>query len=146
MYLTRTIDEKQPKERKSWFKRLFAWKIRKSVEDDTLSDSILSDVGSKDAPVLKTSVDTNGSSTEPLSLPRRPPETTSEEPKFPLFVGKYDYFSRTDGDLNFKKGDLLYIVHKDEGDWWVARSKQTEQEGYIPSNYVVKYNSLNAKE
>ena len=125
---------------------MFAWKIRNSVEDDTLSDSILSDVGSKDAPVLNTSVDTNGISTEPLSLPRRPPETTSEEPNFPLFVGKYDYFSRTDGDLNFKKGDLLYIVNKDEGDWWVARSKQTEEEGYIPRNYVVKYNSLNAKE
>ena len=68
------------------------------------------------------------------------------EPKFPLFVGKYDYSSRTDDDLSFKKGDLLYILNTDEGDWWFARSKDTGQEGYIPSTYVAEYNTLDAEE
>ena len=61
-----------------------------------------------------------------------------EELTHPLFVGKYDYSSRTDDDLGFRRGDLLYVMNPDEGDWWFARSKQTGQEGYIPSNYVAE--------
>lgn len=64
----------------------------------------------------------------------------------PIFVGKYDYDSRTDDDLSFKKGDLMYIVSTDEGDWWFARAKDGGKEGYIPSNYVAEYKSLDAEE
>ena len=64
----------------------------------------------------------------------------------PIFVGKYDYDSRTDDDLSFKKGDLMYIISTDEGDWWFARSKDSGREGYIPSNYVAEYKSLDAEE
>ena len=76
------------------------------------------------------------------SVPKLPPK----EPSFPLFVGKYDYNSPIDNDLSFKKGDLLYIINTDEGDWWYARSKHTNQEGYIPNNYVVEFKSLDAEE
>ncbi|KAL1390311.1 hypothetical protein pipiens_001326 [Culex pipiens pipiens] len=31
------------------------------------------------------------------------------------------------------------------GDWWLARSKKTRQEGYIPSNYVAKLKSIEAE-
>ena len=117
---------------------MFAWKMRGSVED-TLRDSKSSNVSSKDASLLKTN--SNGSSTELLSF-----EPPTVEPNYPLYVGKYNYLSRTDDDLNFKKGDLLYIINTDAGDWWFAKSKQTGQEGYIPCNYVVKYKSLNAEE
>ena len=68
------------------------------------------------------------------------------ESNYPLFVGKYSYSTRTDENLSFKKGDLLYIINTDEGDWWYAISKDTGQEGYIPSNYVAEYNSLDAEE
>ena len=43
-------------------------------------------------------------------------------------------------------GDLLYIISTDEGDWWFARSKNTGKEGYIPSNYVAEWKSLDAEE
>lgn len=66
--------------------------------------------------------------------------------QYPIFVGKYDYDSRTDDDLSFKKGDLMYIISTDEGDWWFARAKDGEKEGYIPSNYVAEYKSLDAEE
>ena len=67
--------------------------------------------------------------------------------QYPIFVGKYDYDSRTDDDLSFKKGDLMYIISTDEGDWWFARSKDVPgREGYIPSNYVAEYKSLDAEE
>ena len=63
-----------------------------------------------------------------------------------MFVGKYDYDSRTDDDLSFKKGDLLYIVSTDDEDWWFAQSVAAGKEGYIPSNYVAKWGSLDAEE
>ncbi len=63
-----------------------------------------------------------------------------------IYVGKYDYESRTDDDLSFKKGDLMYIISTDEGDWWFAQSKDTGKEGYIPSNYVAEWKSLDAEE
>lgn len=58
----------------------------------------------------------------------------------------YDYDSRSDDDFSFKKGDLIYIISTDESDWWFARSKEGRKEGYIPSNYVAEYKSLNAEE
>ena len=63
-----------------------------------------------------------------------------------MFVGKYDYDSRTDDDLSFKKGDLLYIVSTDDEDWWFGESVATGKEGYIPSSYVAEWESLDAKE
>lgn len=67
--------------------------------------------------------------------------------QYPMFVGKYDYDSRTDDDLSFKKGELMYIISTDEGDWWFARAKDASgREGYIPSNYVAEYKSLDAEE
>ena len=63
-----------------------------------------------------------------------------------MFVGIYDFDSRADGDLSFKKGDLLYIISTDGGDWWFAQSVATGKEGYIPSNYVAKWGSLDAEE
>ncbi len=68
------------------------------------------------------------------------------DPNYPVYVGKYDYDSRTDDDLSFKKGELLYIISTDEGDWWFARCKDTGKEGYIPSNYVAEWKSLDAEE
>ena len=63
-----------------------------------------------------------------------------------MFVGKCDYDSRTDDDLSFKKGDLLYIISTDDGDWWFGQSVATGKEGYIPSNHVAKWGSLDAEE
>ena len=68
------------------------------------------------------------------------------EQKFSLFIAKHDYSARTDEDLSFKKGDLLYIMNTNDIDWWYAKSKSTGKEGYIPSNYVAKYKSLDAEE
>ena len=62
-----------------------------------------------------------------------------------MYVAKYDYDSRTDDDLGFKKGDLMYILST-EGDWWFAQSMATGMEGYVPSNYVAEWKSLDAEE
>ena len=67
--------------------------------------------------------------------------SVKEELIYPLCVGKYDYSARIAEDLSFKKGDLMYILSTDDGDWWFARAKHSGQEGYIPSNYIGEYNS-----
>ena len=63
----------------------------------------------------------------------------------PLFVGKFNYMSRTNTDLGFTKGELLYILSTDDEDWWLA-SNTSGQEGYIPSNHVAIFGSLTAEE
>lgn len=62
----------------------------------------------------------------------------------PLFVAKYIYLARTKNDLSLRKGQLLYILNTDDKDWWWARSTSSE-EGYIPSNHVATYGSLDAE-
>ena len=88
-------------------------------------------------------VNGGGYQIQPKSPPPPPPKP---EPSYPVFIGKYDYDCRTDDDLSFNKGDLLYIISTDEGDWWFARSKENGKEGYIPSNYVAEWKSLDAQE
>ena len=62
-----------------------------------------------------------------------------------IFVALYDYDARTDEDLSFKKGEHLYIINDTQGEWWFAKSHTTKQEGYIPSNYVAKLQSVEAE-
>ncbi|NXE52947.1 SRC kinase, partial [Casuarius casuarius] len=62
------------------------------------------------------------------------------------FVALYDYESRTETDLSFKKGERLQIVNNTEGDWWLAHSLTTGQTGYIPSNYVAPSDSIQAED
>ncbi|OBS58461.1 hypothetical protein A6R68_10426 [Neotoma lepida] len=62
------------------------------------------------------------------------------------FVALYDYESRTETDLSFKKGERLQIVNNTEGDWWLAHSLSTGQTGYIPSNYVAPSDSIQAED
>lgn len=78
----------------------------------------------------------------------RPQPVNPAEPDPPnakIFVALYDYDARTDEDLSFRKGEHLEILNDTQGDWWLARSKRTRQEGYIPSNYVAKLRSIEAE-
>ena len=80
---------------------------------------------------------------KPSTLPVH--SSLKEEPSYPLYVAKHSYSSRAHDDLSFKKGDLLYIINKDEGDRWFAKTKETGQEGYISSYYVTKKSPEDAK-
>ncbi|KAK5941436.1 cytoskeletal protein binding protein [Knufia obscura] len=54
----------------------------------------------------------------------------------------YDYQPQSDGELELKEGDILYILEKSaEDDWWKAKKRaagedEDEPEGLIPNNYV----------
>jgi len=117
-------------------KQLLSKKRKSYIESEIMPSggSKLSDADSK--------VDTSSSNMKSPIIPKRLPEQPlKKEPNYPLFVGLFDYSSRTDDDFSFKRGDLLYIINTVEGDWWFARAKHSGQEGYIPSNYVAEYKS-----
>ncbi|XP_056154629.1 tyrosine-protein kinase Fgr isoform X2 [Lampris incognitus] len=63
-----------------------------------------------------------------------------------LFIALYDYDARTEDDLSFQKGEKFHIINNTEGDWWEARSLDTGNSGYIPSNYVAPVDSIQAEE
>lgn len=98
-------------------------------------------------PNIETAVPTSPVPTPPPDpirpIPQIPDTDVSSTAK--IFVALYDYDARTDEDLSFRKGEHLEILNDTQGDWWLARSKRTRQEGYIPSNYVAKLKSIEAE-
>ena len=80
-----------------------------------------------------------------ISMPPPPPPVQPPQGAL-MFLGLYQYDARTSEDLSFKKGEKLQIINNADGDWWLARSMATGQEGYIPSNYVAPMESVQAQE
>ncbi|XP_056403389.1 tyrosine-protein kinase HCK [Hyla sarda] len=62
-----------------------------------------------------------------------------------LLVALYDYDAVHPDDLTFQKGDHLQLL-EESGEWWRARLTRTGEEGYIPSNYVGRVDSLESEE
>ncbi|XP_058288904.1 tyrosine-protein kinase HCK isoform X2 [Hylobates moloch] len=62
-----------------------------------------------------------------------------------IVVALYDYEAIHHEDLSFQKGDQM-VVLEESGEWWKARSLATRKEGYIPSNYVARVDSLETEE
>ena len=54
----------------------------------------------------------------------------------------YDYQPQSEGELEIKEGELLYVLEKSaEDDWWKAKKRAASDEeeepvGLIPNNYV----------
>lgn len=62
-----------------------------------------------------------------------------------IYIALYDYDTGANDDLRFHKNDLLEIIDDTQGDWWLARSKSSGEQGYIPSNYVAEWKSILAE-
>ena len=73
---------------------------------------------------------------EPLDVDVQ--ETSEVEPIYPLYIARYDYTSRSDNEMSFKRGDQFFIINNDNNDWWYARAKHSDQEGCVPNNYIAK--------
>ena len=46
----------------------------------------------------------------------------------------FDFAPQEEGELEFKRGDIIQVVEKDDPNWW--RGKLANKEGMFPSNYV----------
>ncbi|XP_061486792.1 tyrosine-protein kinase HCK isoform X1 [Rhineura floridana] len=62
-----------------------------------------------------------------------------------IVLALYDYEAIHKEDLEFQKGDRLKVLEKSDA-WWRAKALSTGKEGYIPSNYVARVNSLETEE
>ncbi|KAH0617700.1 hypothetical protein JD844_016196 [Phrynosoma platyrhinos] len=62
-----------------------------------------------------------------------------------IVVALYPYDGIHEDDLSFKKGERMRIL-EEHGEWWRAKSLVTKNEGFIPSNYVAKVNTLETEE
>jgi hypothetical protein len=60
------------------------------------------------------------------------------------YIAIFDYDARTNDDLTIKKSDLLEITSRKNTAWWKAKN-ENGQEGWIPSNYVAKRDSLESE-
>jgi fyn-related kinase len=63
------------------------------------------------------------------------------------YVALYDYERRAEDDLSFRKGDILEVLDsKTYGAWWLAKHITTDsKEGFIPSQYVAKFESVESQ-
>ncbi|XP_072297062.1 tyrosine-protein kinase Lyn [Eucyclogobius newberryi] len=60
-------------------------------------------------------------------------------------VGLYPYAGAHADDLHFRKGEKL-IVLEEHGEWWKAKSLESNREGFIPSNYVAQVDTMETEE
>ncbi|XP_061432913.1 tyrosine-protein kinase SRK3-like [Lethenteron reissneri] len=62
-----------------------------------------------------------------------------------IFVAVHNYDARAHVDLSFRKGQRFHIVQETNADWWLARPEgDTQQQGFIPANYIAPALSLKA--
>lgn len=113
-----------------------------NVVDPSVQSNIVGISGDKFISSHHHMVDEHGNLT---LLQRQQQEDSGSGSQYPIFIALYDYDTRTEEDLRFKKGEHLEILDNKQGDWWFARSLKTRQKGYIPSNYVAKLKSIEAE-
>lgn len=58
--------------------------------------------------------------------------------KIEKVIAKFDFDGSDAYDLPFRKGEILFVVSKDEEQWWTARNAQGAT-GQIPVPYVQKF-------
>ncbi|XP_038073024.1 tyrosine-protein kinase SRK2-like [Patiria miniata] len=61
------------------------------------------------------------------------------------YIALYDFAAQTEVELSLQKGEMLDIENMD-GDWWLARSTWTGQEGFVPSNYIRRARDIDTEE
>ncbi|XP_011407175.2 PREDICTED: tyrosine-protein kinase STK-like [Amphimedon queenslandica] len=58
--------------------------------------------------------------------------------KYKLFKASYNFEAQTSDNLTLKKGEVVKVVkyHEDDERWWYMHSLHTDEEGYVPINYI----------
>ncbi|KAB0396766.1 hypothetical protein E2I00_010316 [Balaenoptera physalus] len=78
-------------------------------------------------------------------LPGQRFQNKDPEEQGDIVVALYPYDGIHPDDLSFKKGEKMKVL-EEHGEWWKAKSLSTKREGFIPSNYVAKVNTLETEE
>ncbi|XP_043939982.1 tyrosine-protein kinase Lck-like isoform X1 [Protopterus annectens] len=80
-----------------------------------------------------------------LNYIRQPPHLHSPLQEN-LVVALYSYKPHYKNDLGFQKGEKLYILECKNGDWWMAESLTTGQQGFVPCNFIAKLHTLETEQ
>ncbi|XP_067681364.1 nephrocystin-1-like isoform X3 [Haliotis asinina] len=67
--------------------------------------------------------------------------TIETTPSMRQFTAVEDYAGEEEGDLGFKKGDILTIIETRDDGWWVAENSEGDK-GLVPSTYLQMYNKF----
>ncbi|XP_012556886.2 tyrosine-protein kinase SRK2 [Hydra vulgaris] len=59
-----------------------------------------------------------------------------------IYVALFNFTSNNEAELSFSCGEQLELLSISDGSWWKVRSLLTNKIGYIPNNYVEKYDYL----
>ena len=54
----------------------------------------------------------------------------------------FNFTGNCEAELSFSCGEKLELLNISKGSWWKARSLLTNKKGYIPNNYVERYDYL----
>nr|BAG55523.1 protein tyrosine kinase abl [Hartaetosiga gracilis] len=83
---------------------------------------------------------------------RKGPATPKQEPVkcfIPIntkVTAVYDYQPKSKSELQLKQGDVFVITNSENENWWEAQPVgNSDIVGWVPSNYVVKLNSLDSE-
>ncbi|KAG1168989.1 hypothetical protein G6F70_008773 [Rhizopus microsporus] len=57
----------------------------------------------------------------------------------------YDYDARTEDELSIRENDILYVIEKEDDDWWKAELKQTSGEEAGPVGLVTPIGRIRAE-
>ncbi|KAI8926292.1 SH3 domain-containing protein [Entophlyctis helioformis] len=63
-----------------------------------------------------------------------PPPSRPGKKDIQVVRALYSYTPQNPDELAFEEGDVLYVVSKDDANWWKCRSG--DREGMVPSNYL----------
>ncbi|KAI9356255.1 SH3 domain-containing protein [Zopfochytrium polystomum] len=63
-----------------------------------------------------------------------PPPARPGKKEIAVVRALYSYTAENPDELSFEEGSVLYVVNKDDANWWKCRSD--DKEGLVPSNYV----------
>jgi len=78
----------------------------------------------------------SSSKAAPLPVPRKPSVQREVEEEGEAYITLSNYTDPDEGMLNFKKGQRVLVLEKDDGGWWMA--KLGKESGWVPSNFLKK--------
>jgi SH3 domain-containing YSC84-like protein 1 len=71
----------------------------------------------------------------PPPPPPRKVENAAMTKQSDTVTAQFDYLGEREGDLTFRKGDLITVLERNPNQWWRGRRVNGE-EGVFPANYV----------
>jgi hypothetical protein len=53
-----------------------------------------------------------------------------------VYRAAYDYAKQEEDELNLTQDEILFVLDKEDPDWWRVKRKDTDEAGLVPSSYL----------